>query len=130
MSATEIIVSIFLLLGTVVMLLSAIGLVRFGDVFLRMHAATKTSTLGVGFLMVGVAIFFAEPLITVKLVALLIIFVFTAPIGAQVLAQGAHLARVRMVKETWVDDLAKSYDTDSSQSAGNKGSTEHDVAAE
>jgi multicomponent Na+:H+ antiporter subunit G len=112
MTLLEITVTIMLIIGTIVMILGSVGVVRFGDVFLRMHAATKSSTLGIGFIMVGVAFYFADPLITIKLAALTVIYFFTSPIGAQVLAHAAHVARVPLVQETWIDDLASSHYTD------------------
>jgi multicomponent Na+:H+ antiporter subunit G len=102
----EIVISFFLVIGAAVYLLSSIGLVRFGDVFLRMHASTKASTLGVGFIMMATALYFGEPLITIKLIALLVIYFFTSPTGVQVLAHAAHTSKVPMVQETWIDELA------------------------
>lgn len=101
----EMIVAILLLVGTLIRLLASLGLVRFGDVYLRMHASTKAATLGLGFTMAGVALYFGDALITVKLVALGVIYFFTSPTGAQVLARGAHSAQNPMVAETWIDDL-------------------------
>jgi multicomponent Na+:H+ antiporter subunit G len=103
----ELLVGLALIIGALVMLMASLGLTRFGDVYLRIHAATKSGTLGIGFIMMGVALFFSDALITVKLISLLVIYFFTAPIGAQVLANGAHRARVKRVKEMWVDDLAR-----------------------
>lgn len=106
MSLPEILVSFLLIAGTAIMLLSSFGLVRFGDVFLRMHAATKAGTLGISLIIIGVALFFSDPLITIKLIALMGIYFFTSPIGSQVLAHSAHISQVQMVKETWIDELA------------------------
>jgi multicomponent Na+:H+ antiporter subunit G len=102
----EIVIAFFLLFGAAIHLLSSIGLVRFGDVFLRMHASTKASTLGLGFIMVATALYFGEALITIKLIALLVIYFFTSPTGVQVLAHAAHISELPMVKETWIDELA------------------------
>ncbi len=106
MNFTDILVAFFLLLGSVAMFLSSVGMLRFRDVFLRMHAATKSSSFGIGCIMIGVALFFADSLLSIRLIALLLIYLLTVPVGAQVLAHAAHVARVRMAKETWVDDLA------------------------
>lgn len=103
----DIIASICMLSGASVMMLSALGLLRFGDVFLRMHAATKSGTMGIGFILIGAALHFRDPLIAIKLIALAAIYFFTAPIGAQMLAHGAHIAGIRAVKETWIDELAR-----------------------
>lgn len=41
----EIIVSIFLVFGSFFMLVGSIGMVRLPDLFMRLHAPTKSSTL-------------------------------------------------------------------------------------
>lgn len=49
--------SILIFLGSMIALISSIGLVKFQDVFLRSHASTKSSTLSVLLTLVGVLIF-------------------------------------------------------------------------
>jgi multicomponent Na+:H+ antiporter subunit G len=44
------------LLGSVLILLSAIGVIRFEDVLARLHALAKASTLGVLLVIVGAAV--------------------------------------------------------------------------
>ena len=92
----EILVSIFLLIGAFFMLVGGIGMVRLPDLFMRLHAPTKSSTLGLGsFLMASIlfsAIYgrfgFAEVLIT--------LFSFiTAPVSANLMAQAALHLRLR-----------------------------------
>ena len=88
--------SIFLLIGAFFMLVGGIGMVRLPDLFMRLHAPTKSSTLGLGsFLMASIlfsAIYgrfgFAEVLIT--------LFAFiTAPVSAKLMAQAAIHLRLR-----------------------------------
>jgi multicomponent Na+:H+ antiporter subunit G len=107
MSFVEILISFLLFSGAAIMLLSSIGLVRFGDVFLRMHAATKAGTLGISLIIIAVALFFSDDLTTIKLIALMGVYFFTSPIGSQVLAHSAHISQVEMVEETWIDELAE-----------------------
>lgn len=107
MTITEFIVALLLLAGVGIRLLSTFGILRFGDVYLRMHASTKASTLGLIFVLGATMVYFADPLITIKLIVLFVIYFFTAPIGTQVLAHGAHVSGVPMVKETRVDQLAE-----------------------
>ena len=50
----EISVSFFLIIGAFFMLVGGIGMVRLPDLFMRLHAPTKSSTLGLGsFLIAG-----------------------------------------------------------------------------
>ena len=46
----------FLLSGASLALIASIGLVRFPDVFTRMHAATKPQTLGIVCILIGLAL--------------------------------------------------------------------------
>ena len=55
----EIIVSILLLIGGFLTLLSSIGILRLPDVYGRAHAAGKSSTLGVMSIMFATFIYFA-----------------------------------------------------------------------
>ena len=52
------IAEVLVLFGAVLTLLSAAGVVRFGDVLARMHALTKASTLGVLLAVIGYALGF------------------------------------------------------------------------
>ena len=45
-----------LIAGATLALLASIGVLRMPDVFTRMQASTKASTLGLGFLLIGLAI--------------------------------------------------------------------------
>lgn len=107
MAIAELIIALLLILGVVIRLLSTFGILRFGDVYLRMHASTTASTLGLLFILSATALYFADSLITIKMIALFAIYFFTAPIGTQVLAHAAHVSGVPMVKETRVDQLAE-----------------------
>ena len=92
----EIIVSIFLVFGAFFMLVGSIGTVRLPDLFMRLHAPTKSSTLGLGSFLIASMIFFAfqgrfgfaELLIT------LLAFI-TAPVSANLIAQAALHLRLR-----------------------------------
>lgn len=92
----EIIVSFFLIIGAFFILVGGIGMVKLPDLFMRLHAPTKSSTLGLGsFLLAGMiyAAFnsrlgFAELLIT------LLAFI-TAPVSANLIAQAAIHLRLR-----------------------------------
>lgn len=94
--AMEIFVSIFLIIGAFFMLVGSIGMVRLPDLFMRLHAPTKSSTLGLGSFLIAAIIFsafhgrfgFAEILIT--------LFSFiTAPVSANLIAQAALHLRLR-----------------------------------
>ena len=78
---------ICILLGSFFTLVGAFGLVRMPDVFTRMHAASVIETLGVGFLILGMCLQAGFTLVTVKLLFLMVLFLFTAPVVTHALAQ-------------------------------------------
>ena len=86
----DLVASIALLAGVVLMLLASIGLVRFPDVFTRMHAATKAATVGV------IATTAAAALEAGTLGGALVLFLVIAllflsgPLGMSLLARAAY----------------------------------------
>ena len=106
---TEIVISIFLLIGGFLSVLGSIGILRFPDVYGRLHAATKSATLGVISIMIGVFLFF---LITegvfVGKILLTILFVFlTAPLAGFMISRYAYRVGVKLWDESIQDDLAE-----------------------
>jgi multicomponent Na+:H+ antiporter subunit G len=77
----------FILLGSFFTIVGAFGLVRMPEIFTRMHAASVTDTLGVGFLILGMGLQAGLGLVTLKLLFLLALFVFTGPVVTHALAQ-------------------------------------------
>jgi multicomponent Na+:H+ antiporter subunit G len=76
-----------ILLGSFFTIVGAFGLVRMPEIFTRMHAASVLDTLGVGFLILGMSLQAGFGLVTLKLMFLLALFLFTAPVVTHALAQ-------------------------------------------
>lgn len=90
----ELLVSLLLLVGAGFALVGSIGLARFPDFFMRLHGPTKATTLGVGAMVVGSAVYFSTRGDGLSLHEVLItVFLFiTAPVSAHMLAKAAlHL---------------------------------------
>ena len=85
--------SLLLLAGSFFMLAGAIGIVRFPDFYMRLHAPTKASTLGVGSILLASMGASALDLHLHAAELLITLFLFlTAPISSGLLAQAAlHL---------------------------------------
>lgn len=84
-----------LVVGGLFTLVGAIGLVRFDDFYMRLHAPTKAATLGAGGVLVAsMALAWAQGRPGVhELLITLFVFV-TAPVSAHLLAQAALHLRV------------------------------------
>lgn len=105
-TASEIVLSLFIVTGAFISLLSAIGVIRFADVYLRSHAATKSATLGV--LIIVTSVFLAEWIInghfSMKLI-LGIIFVFlTSPVAGHLNGRAAYRSGVPLWSKSVRDD--------------------------
>lgn len=105
---TEILPGLLLLLGAGFMLLGAVGLNRLPDLYLRMHAATKSPTLGMAFTALAVALHFATPGAWISAGLLVAFFFLTAPVAAHVIGRAAYLVGVPLWRETRCDELARS----------------------
>lgn len=103
----EIIVGSTLLLGTFLMVVAALGLVRFPDVFCRMHAAGKAGTLGISLMILSVMI--DPPNNEWSVVfrgALAIFFQFlTTPAATHLLSRASYIADYPLTDRTELDEL-------------------------
>jgi multicomponent Na+:H+ antiporter subunit G len=94
------------LLGAVLILLSAVGVVRFSDVLARMQSLTKASTIGVALVAVGSAFVLDHPNDVTSAIAAAILQLMTLPISASLIARATYLARGIEHRLDSVDELA------------------------
>lgn len=87
--AQDIVGGILILVGAFFYVVGAIGIYRMPDVFTRMHAASVSETLGVGFLVIGMMVLAGFTLVSAKLAIILAVILFTSPIATHALAQAA-----------------------------------------
>jgi multicomponent Na+:H+ antiporter subunit G len=92
--AIEIASWILILLGSFFTVAGALGMLRMPEIFTRIHAASVTDTLGVGFLILGMALQAGLSLVTLKLFFLLALFVFTTPVVTHALARACLHERI------------------------------------
>ena len=78
----KIIISILILLGSFFILVAAIGILRFKDLYGRLHATTKATSFGLLLLLVGVSLFFNIFPVYVKALLIIIFIYLTAPLAA------------------------------------------------
>nr|WP_243644478.1 monovalent cation/H(+) antiporter subunit G [Paenibacillus pinisoli] len=103
----EWLIGILIVLGAVVCVISVFGLIRLPDVYLRSHAATKSATMGVLFILFGGFLYFwlFENHISIKLL-LGIVFVFiTSPVAGHLNGRAAYRSGVSLWKGSVQDDL-------------------------
>lgn len=96
--------------GVLFMVLSSVGILRFPDLYTRIHAAGKAGTLGIIGVLLGVGLYSADVLTAAKMVALIAFFLLTSPVAGHMIDRAAYLTNVETDPSTSVDDLAGRYD--------------------
>jgi multicomponent Na+:H+ antiporter subunit G len=103
----DLIASLSMLAGAVFTLIAGIGLHRFDDVFARMHAAGKSTTFGLGLILIGAAIRLDDWGVTVKLGVVGLLGIITIPAGVHVIARAAWRAGTEVAEPTVIDPEAE-----------------------
>ena len=106
----EILSSALMIIGAAFALLAGAGIVRLPDLFTRMQAATKASTLGIGCMVLAVAIHFGELGVTTRALATLCFVFLTAPVAAHMIARASYFVGVPHWEGTIIDELRGHYD--------------------
>ncbi len=107
LSLIEIIISLFLLVGTFFIFSGSLGILRFPDVYTRLHAATKASTLGVASVLLAAFLFLYvdHEIISGKLLIGIWFIMLTAPISGHMISRAAHNAGVKLHESSIRDEL-------------------------
>lgn len=117
----DLIGAVLIVVGILLCLIAAIGLIRLPDVLSRMHAATKPQTLGLLVLLTGLGMSLRDWRLVGLLIVIGVLQLLTAPISAHLVARTAYRTRQFRTDITDPDEL----DTDLAQ-AGFRLVTHHD----
>jgi len=101
---------ILIILGSLFILLSAIGILKMPDLYTRMSATTKASTLGVGLVLLGTAVFYQNVGITVRVITIISFLFLTAPVAAHIIGKAAYFDKVPLWEKTKINELEGKYD--------------------
>ena len=103
MNTLAVIGAFITLAGSIFLLLGSAGILRMPDVFTRIQAGTKASTLGTMLTLIGLAM--VHPEWIGKLLLIILFILATNPVSSHVLARAAHHVRTAMTRLTVVDKL-------------------------
>lgn len=112
MSFIEVISFICIVIGLFFVTVAGIGLWRMPDLFLRMSATTEAATLGIGFILLGTAVYFYNDGISIRVIATIVFVFLTAPVSSHMIARAAYSDNVPLWKGTRTDQLRQQYRTD------------------
>ena len=97
--------ALIVLVGTLFLFLGGLGLFRMPDIYNRIQAGTKSTTLGTLLVMLGGAVI--VPGWAPKLLLIMLFMMFTNPLSSQVLARAAHRAGIAPAPGIRADKLAE-----------------------
>lgn len=109
MTLREIIAAALFGLGTLFALAAAVGVLRMPDLYTRMSATSKASTLGVGLIMAGAAVALGALGAATRAVAIVLFLLLTTPVAAHMIGRAAYLSGVPLWKATVDDELRGQY---------------------
>ncbi len=96
---------VLVLLGSLLTLLAAVGMVRFDDVFARMHSLAKASTAGVLLVLVGAAVALSHSNDVTSLLLAGVLQVLTSPVASNMVSLATYRAEGIDLDIHTVDEL-------------------------
>ncbi|MBA5941924.1 MAG: monovalent cation/H(+) antiporter subunit G [Methanophagales archaeon] len=99
----DLLLILLLSIGTLFFIVGTIGLIRFPDVYTRLHAATKCDTLGLGMIFAGIMLYEGATFASVKIMFIVIFIFLTNPTAAHAIARAAHIHGIKLWEKTVVD---------------------------
>jgi len=100
--------SLLVLVGCLLAIVGTIGVLRFPDLYTRLHAASVTDTSAATLAIVGMALLAPSWAIVIKLAAVWLFLFLTGPTSSHALANAAHTAGL----EPMIGPQGKSDDSD------------------
>lgn len=122
MTVIEWMIVVFLSVGTLFSIAAGVGLVRFPDVYSRLHATGKNATASVILIMTATFIYFLyEHQLFIGKILLTILFVFlTTPVAALLISRSAYRIGIPMSKDSVRDEMKPYYDNEKASPAKNE----------
>lgn len=102
----------FISVGVLFIVVTAIGLVRLPDLYTRAHAASKSATLGVMCVLIGVFFHFwlIEDHFNPRILLGILFLFITGPVGGHIMTRSSYIAGVKPWEGTVRDELGPEID--------------------
>lgn len=117
---TEWTVTILIIIGCLFSVLAAIGILRMPDLYTRIQAATKSSTLGVSCLVLAAAVTINQTGTTTRSLLVIAFLLLTAPVAAHMIGRAAYLAGIPLwpgngMTDEFLDHVQRNADLEQQQ---------------
>ena len=99
MGILNLVSSVFILVGSLSIIVGLLGVYRMPDFFTRLHAASIIDTLGAMLILFGLIMHHGMSIVSVKLFLILVFILITTPTAAHALAKSALHGNLKPVKD-------------------------------
>jgi multicomponent Na+:H+ antiporter subunit G len=110
-----VIAAILMVIGSIFCLVATVGMLRFPDLYTRLHAASKAGPLGAGLILLAAGIASGDVLIFARSLLGLVFLILVGPVSAHLLARAALKSGVPLASITSIDEFRDSSGDDSSR---------------
>jgi multicomponent Na+:H+ antiporter subunit G len=107
MAIKEILSYFFMTAGAAFAVITVIGLLRFPDVYTRIHAAAVVLTISAVLITIGVAIYVWQLLLSLKILLIGLLFLISNPIATHSIARSSYQNKIALPHEKSVDDYSE-----------------------
>jgi multicomponent Na+:H+ antiporter subunit G len=104
MSPVEIVSGVLVALGTVLICIAGLGMLRLPDIYSRLNAVTKAAALGVCCVLFGALLLKPTPGVVVTLLAAIVLQLLTVPVGGFAISRAAFRAGTPLSPITRFDE--------------------------
>ncbi|HVK86802.1 MAG TPA: monovalent cation/H(+) antiporter subunit G [Kofleriaceae bacterium] len=95
MTVIDVVATALWVVGAVFFFAGTVGLLRFPDVYTRLHALTKPDNVGLGFIVSGLAIQSSELAVALKVIAIWVLLLVVNAVSCQVIARATWNRGIR-----------------------------------
>ncbi|WP_305044726.1 monovalent cation/H(+) antiporter subunit G [Geoalkalibacter sp.] len=100
----ELLIIALLLSGALFMVVAALGILRMPDIYMRMSCNAKAVTIGLGQLLLALALHFDQVGVSARALATIGFIVLTVPVASHLLGRAAYLSGLPLWEGTIRDE--------------------------
>jgi multicomponent Na+:H+ antiporter subunit G len=109
----RLIISYIFMYGAMIFaVITTVGLIRFPDVYTRIHASAVVLTISAVMLSVGIAIYVWEFYLSIKILLVGLIFLITNPLATHAIARASYRRQIACPEVRSVDEYSKYLSSD------------------
>ena len=94
----------FLLFGALMSLVASLGCLRLPDLYTRMHAATKSGTVGIMGIVIAMMIQLDDVSVIFRGILVILFFLLTAPVAAHMIGRSAYRSGIALWDKSSIDE--------------------------